>query len=268
MSSPDLGAARFADHATKLGEISGPVTTAERAGVALVLAGDVMRRTRALSNLQQSAGRALEKIDAAAARAFVDSIDVAAEKQRLEQALNDAFECMLADPDERPTWRDRALAGLAYRDRLTSVATALTLTGNDARALTEKLAQVDAGLSKKARMLVGLNGARRAERDALDATEQAGAWWFSARSQCDRLAALYTGEDTRSDAHIESCEDCRRDVKAASGASKPAHVDAESLRRREDGSASAGELMWMDSHAKSCNACKRALEALSIPLEG
>lgn len=253
----------------KLEKMSGPVTTPNGAGLALELAGDVLRRTKALHSMQQVATQTLEKVDGKAAAAFVQSIDVAAEKARLQQALNDAFECMLADPDERLMWRDRALANLAYRDRLTSIQAALVMTGNSneaVNALTEKLAQVDAGLSKKARMLVGLNEARRAELEALNAGERAAAWWFGARSRCDALASVYAGTDAR-DAHLESCEDCKRDALAAKGSHKPAHLDADSLRRREDGTATTSENAWMDAHAKSCHSCRRAIEALGVSVD-
>jgi len=159
-----------------------------------------LRRTKALHSLQQAANGVIEQVDSKAATAFVQAIDVVAEKKRLEQALNDAFECMLTDandsPGEQLTCRDRALANLAYRDRLTSIHAALVMTkATDAvKALEQKLAQLDAGLSKKARMLVGLNEARRAELDALDAGERAAAWWFASRSHCDALATIYAGE--------------------------------------------------------------------------
>ncbi len=272
MSSPDLGIGRFADHGNKLGQL-GALTSAEQVGLALALAGDVLRRTKALHSLQQTANGVIEQVDSKAATAFVQAIDVVAENKRLEQALNDAFECMLTDandsPGEQLTYRDRALANLAYRDRLTSIHAALVMTkATDAvKALEQKLAQVDAGLSKKARMLVGLNEARRAELDALDAGERAAAWWFASRSHCDALATIYAGDDARKVAHFESCEDCKRDAAAATGAHKPAHLDADSLRRKEDGSATTSENAWMDAHAKSCGACKRAIEALGVSID-
>lgn len=274
MSGPDTIGPRFAAVVRKLADVvgkdeGGPVASAfgevEAAGQVLALAGDVLRRSQAMMPHMEQAKKALAKVDAKSAAAFVAALDVATERKKLLSAMNQAFEAMI-DEDEKAL-AEPALAGLLERDRLASVLAAMTAGKLDTSALERKLGEIDQGLLGKTRMLVGLNETRRQEVNALDSGEKARAWWFSARSRCDRLRAFFSGQDVSGDAHVLGCEHCKRDVGAAAMAKKPAHVDAACLERRESGTASRAELSWMDAHAKTCGSCRRAIEALAVAVD-
>jgi hypothetical protein len=271
------------------------VTGAKEAGRVLALAGDLWRRKELLGDTTRDVVLAVDKVEAQAAQAFVAGVDAEAEHKKLGRALDDAFEAILEEGEERALYTHSAEMALAARDALASTRAALAFAlENGAGAestrlatlrtvkseLDDKLAKIDRGLVKKARCLVGINQARRRETAALDQDERATSWWWSSRANCDFLVTLYRSEDgapgaqTRLDvtskhnaAHLATCEDCQRDVEASSLAYTPQHVTASSLWRRQHGDATATEVAFMDTHAKSCKDCQRALEALSQPEE-
>jgi hypothetical protein len=274
---------RYADRRRELEEATAnKVATAEEAGRVLAMAGDLLRRTEAVGDAARDAMLAIDRIESQAVNAYVESVDAAAERAKLARGIDDAFEAMIAgddEADERVLYAESAEAALAARDALASVRAALAHGGADTGKLDEKLAAIDAGLAKQARLLVGLNGARRRELEALDPGEREAAWWFAARARCDFLVSLYRSnpERTRADAgqvtaphnaaHLAVCEDCQRDVEASSLAYTPQHLTASSLWRREHGEATASEITFMDAHAKSCKDCQRALDALAVAEE-
>jgi hypothetical protein len=270
------------------------VTGAKEAGRVLALAGDLWRRRDILGDTTRDVVLAVDKIEAQAAQAFVAGVDAEAERKKLVRALDDAFEAILEEGEERALYTHSAEMALAARDALASARAALAFAVDNDGAestrlatlrsakteLDDKLAKIDRGLVKKARCLVGINQARRRESAALDANERATAWWWSARANCDFLVTLYRSEDgapgaqTRLDvtskhnaAHLATCEDCQRDVEASSLAYTPQHVTASSLWRRQHGEATQSEVAFMDTHAKSCKDCQRALDALAQPEE-
>jgi hypothetical protein len=270
------------------------VTGAKEAGRALALAGDLWRRRELLGDTTRDVVLAVDKIEAQAAQAFVAGVDVDAEHKKLIRALDDAFEAVLEDGEDRALYTHSAEMALAARDALASARAALAFAlDNDGTESTriatlrsakteldDKLAKIDRGLVKKARCLVGINQVRRRETAALDRDERSAAWWWSARANCDFLVSLYRSEEgapgaqTRLDvtskhnaAHLATCEDCQRDVEASSLAYTPQHVTASSLWRRQHGEATQAEVAFMDTHAKSCKDCQRALDALAQPEE-
>lgn len=271
------------------------VTGAKEAGRALALAGDLWRRKELLGDTTRDVVLAVDKIEAQAAHAYVAGIDVEGEHKKLKRALDDAFEAILEDGEERALYTHSAETGLGARDALASVHAALSFAADGSinqhgggaestrlatlRAakteLGEKLAKIDRDLEKKARVLVGMNAMRRREMGTLDQGERPGAWWYSARSGCDFLLSLYqTTENERVDitqkhnaAHLATCEACQRDVEASSLAYTPQHVTASSLWRRQHNAATQPEIAFMDSHAKGCKDCQRALDALAQPEE-
>ena len=271
------------------------VTGAKEAGRVLALAGDLWRRKELLGDTTRDVVLAVDKIEAQAAQAFVAGVDADAEHKKLVRALDDAFEALLEEGEERALYTHSAEMALAARDALASARAALAFAvenGSGAEStrlatlraakseLDDKLAKIDRGLVKKARCLVGINPVRRRETAALDQAERANAWWWSARANCDFLVTLYRSEDgapgaqTRLDvtskhnaAHLATCEECQRDVEASSLAYTPQHVTASSLWRRQHGEATQAEVAFMDSHAKACKDCQRALDALAQPEE-
>jgi hypothetical protein len=272
---------RYADRRREL-EVAteNKVTTAEEAGKVLAMAGDLLRRTEAVGDQARDAALAIDRIEAQAVQAYLDGVDAAAERAKLARGMDDAFEALLAgddEADERVLYTESAEAALAARDALASVHAALSYAGIDATKLDGKLVEIDAGLVKRARLLVALNATRRKEAEALDPSARDAAWWFSARSQCDFLVSLYRQSEAAQNpgqvtkphnaAHLAVCEECQRDVEASSLAYTPHHVTASSLWRREHGQATADEIAFMDAHAKSCKDCKRALDALAVPEE-
>jgi hypothetical protein len=272
---------RYADRRRALeAATANKVTEAADAGRILAMAGDLLRRTQALGDSLRDATLAIDRCEHQAIAAYVDSIDADAERKKLARGLDEAFEAILADEseaDERVLYTESAETALAARDALASVRASLSLASLDTAKLDEKLAAIDGGLKKKARLLIGLNATRRREAEALDPAEREAAWWFSARSQCDFLLSLYqqtapdpnVGQITQphNGAHLAVCEDCQRDVEASSLAYTPQHVTASSLWRREHGQATRDEVAFMDSHAKDCKDCQRALEAIAQPEE-
>ena len=272
------------------------VTGAKEAGRVLALAGDLWRRKEILGDTTRDVVLAVDKVEAQAAQAFVASVDAEAEHEKLVRALDDAFEALLEEGEERALYTHSAEMALAARDALASTRAALAFavengagSGESTRLATlraakadleAKLAKVDRGLVKKARCLVGINQVRRRESAALDQSERTTAWWWSARANCDFLVSLYRSEEgapgaqTRLDvtskhnaAHLATCEQCQKDVEASSLAYTPQHVTASSLWRRQHGDATQAEVAFMDAHAKSCKDCQRALDALAQPEE-
>ncbi len=289
-ASPEIQK-RFAEARRELETLTqSTVTQTKDAGRVLALAGDLWRRRELLGDTTRDVVLAVDKIEAHAAQAFVAELDVAAERKKLTRALDEAFEALLEDGEERALYINSAEAALAARDALASVHSALafaaTADGTESTrqttlrtagtTLEQKLAEIDRGLAKKARVLVGLNATRRREAAALDAEERASAWWFSARSQCDFLVSVYRPTDgservdvtqKHNAAHLAVCEECQRDVEASSFAYTPKHVTASSLWRRQHDEATPSEIKFMDSHSKECRECQRALDALAQPEE-
>jgi len=269
------GAARFSQCLRLLGEATkSPVTTPAQAGLALSLAGDVLRRTQALGDSSQAVSDALERIQPEAIAAWVDALDASAERTKLSRGMDEAFDALLEEGDDRELYMQSAENALFARDSLASAHRAMELKGVSTAALDKKLGAIDAGLAKNARLLVGLNTARRMHLAAIDCEDRDAAWWFSARVGCDFLAGLYRGEgesgvitQKHDAAHLAVCEACQRDVEASSLAYAPKHIAASSLFRRENGVATAAEIAWMDGHAQECAACKRALEASTVSEE-
>ena len=269
------GAARFAECLRLLSEATrSPVTAPAQVGRVLALAGDALRRTQALDDASQKVGEALEKVAPEAIAAWVDALDPSAERGKLQRGMDEAFEAILEEGDERVLFVQSAENALFERDALASAQRAMAFKGVSTAALDQKLAAIDAGLVEKARLLVGLNEARRMHLAAIDSDDRDAAWWFSARVGCDFLAGLYRGEgesgvitQKHDAAHLAVCEACQRDVEAASLGYAPKHIAASSLWRREAGEATAAEIAWMDEHARQCAACKRALDASALAEE-
>ena len=127
---PDLDgdvSPRFAERRRELeSATTNKVTTAADAGRVLALAGDLLRRTEALARpfwetrawMWKSHSR---KSRPQAAEAFVESIDEKAEHDKLARGLEDAFEAILEEGEERVLYMNSAENALTARDALASV---------------------------------------------------------------------------------------------------------------------------------------------------
>ncbi len=127
-----------------------------------------------------------------------------------------------------------------------------------------RVRSADRALRAKARWFVGLNRARRAERDCLDSALRAQSWWYSDRSDCDALGAFLAG--TQPDgSHLRTCPECARDVEIAEKAGTPRtrHLTPDELWNYDLGLLSSGERAVAERHAQGCAECAKALRALA-----
>lgn len=269
MSGPDPTNVRFDQHRTALRAVAGTsIVDPDGAGAVLAMAGDLLRRSacRASGNdASKEIEPALAAVDRNAALAYVAALDAKSLRGTLLSAFEDAFEAMLADTaEERSLFTEGALVALGTRDRLASLRTALAWAEIDTTALDAKLAVIDEGLRERARMLAALNPRRRDEQSLLDEDARGEAFWFGARSGCDALLAIYTNRPLSQgdEAHVAGCEACQRDAKAVGYAVRPAHVSGATLRRIEDGAATAAEVRFVEHHARGCKACAVAVETV------
>jgi hypothetical protein len=246
----------------------------KKVGEVLEAFGAVHRRSTSLGVDPASFAQPLRRLDSAAVSAWVEAIDVEGCEKRLRRAADEAIEAALPEmPNEGPTWAEWALQGLAERDELESAWVALeelermgVMDTSSARGrLGERLRRMDRNVRAKARWFVGLNRARRAERDLLAPKYRERAWWYVARVDCDELLRTLGGELDAS-GHLEGCDECRRDLESTSAAvsrRRTRHLGEEELWKYDLGLLSAGERAAVEQHARACVECGRAVRALS-----
>lgn len=235
-------------YATRREDMRVAIAAGDVAG-ALVAAGDVLRRSVALAIDRAEIEASLAGLERAKLTEYVRSIDAEKARARLERGLEEAFEALLADePSERTMWQKEALHALRERDALESARVAVERLLGAIDELDAKIAAIDAGLAKKARCLVGLNGARAEELAELDVDAREGAWWYAARSQSDGLAEVLAGRRSPNPALATSAEDRRDLERLASIEAPPKRVDGESLWLREIGAASEERARWAERH--------------------
>lgn len=230
------------------------------------MSGNLLRRSQALESDSQTSlviDQALQKIDAASIQTFLGTMNPKTVQTRIERAYDDAFEALLADtPEERLLFVESAMEGLRERDRLASVRAALVWAEKPTTEVDAITKKVDASIAKRARMLVALNPRRRDELSLLDADAKKESHWFGSRVNCDALSAVFSGKPV-DEAHLASCEACRKDAEAAGHAVKPKHLDARALERLESEVATEAEKQFAEKHVDSCAACARAVSALA-----
>ncbi len=162
---------------TELGPVVGRVLEA---------AGDLLRRSGAVTFPEAVVDQALAAISPEGLRSWLDGTNVEEIGRRVARAADEAVEAALPDEtSDGPTWGNWAMQGLLARDRLDSALEALQRLSKsrvDAMTLHTKLAAqvgtLDSKLKKKARWLTALNPERRAEAALLKDSQRA--WWFSA----------------------------------------------------------------------------------------
>ena len=221
-------------------------------GGALIAAGDVLRRTKALGVSMQTVKDALSGLDSQKMNDWVASLDAEAIHKRLDRGLEDAFEAILADEaSERAEWVKEATKAILERDGLESARAACECKSGRHEALDAKIAAVDAGLAKKAICLVGLNDFRREELSQLDSDAQNGAWWFAARCQADALGDVIAGRKPLDPALVTDPDDRKLIQRLAVMDVPPKRVDGESLWMKEIGAASKERAKWAERHLDS-----------------
>jgi len=243
--------------------------TSSDAHAVLAAAGDLLRRG-------DERGAHVDGVDDRAVGFFLASVYPDVEARRLERAIDDAFEATLATTaEERAMFEAAALAGLAARDRLESsfaaidayletrgaLAKAARRTRDDLRAT---IARSDARLRKKVTSLVGINGARRRERDALADEHRDGAWWWSERAECDVLANVLRGEAIADEGHFAWCAECAKERELARLVDAPPqrHVSQDDLWRFDTGEISRDGARRIGRHVDACKPCRLAIDAL------
>ena len=265
-SQKDPAFDRFADHIARLKKLcdgSAKVSDPSLVGEVLTMSGNLLRRSQALKSDSKIVDEALQKIDAASIQTFLGTMNPKTVQTRVERAYDDAFEALLADtPEERLLFVESAMEGLRERDRLASVRAALVWAEQSTAEVDAITKKVDASIAKRARMLVALNPRRRDELALLDDDAKKESHWFGSRVNCDALGAVFSGKPV-DEAHLASCEACRKDAEAAGHAVKPKHLDARALERLESEVATEAEKQFAEKHVDSCAACARAVSALA-----
>lgn len=163
-------------------------------GRVLEAAGDLLRRSAAISPDWQTVDRALHRVSDVALRSWSSAVAVSELEGRLRRAASQAVEAALPDnPDEAETIAGWAMHDLVARDRLESTLVALerlaSLGRDDARLVAAHLRTVVGAVDSSCRgtvpALTSLNAYRRPEAGLLDEPERHRAWWFAARNGID-----------------------------------------------------------------------------------
>jgi hypothetical protein len=243
--------------------------TSSDAHAVLAAAGALLRRG-------DERGAHVDGVDERAVGFFLASVYPDVEARRLERAIDDAFEATIATTsEERAMFEAAAMAGLQARDRLESsfaaieayvesrgaVAKPTRRTLDDLRAA---IARSDARLRKKVTSLVGVNDARRRERDALAEEHRDEAWWWSERAECDVLARVLRGEPIADEGHFAWCAECsseRRLARLVDSASAR-HVSSDDLWRFDTGQISRDGARRIGRHTDTCASCRLAIVAM------
>ena len=243
--------------------------TSSDAHAVLAAAGDLLRRG-------DERGAHVDGVDDRAVGFFLASVYPDVEARRLERALDDAFEATIATTsEERAMFEAAALVGLSARDRLESsfaaidgylesrgaIAKATRRTLDDLRAA---IARSDARLRKKVTSLVGINDARRRERDALADEHRDGAWWWSERAECDVLANVLRGEVIADEGHFAWCRECakERELSRIVDTAPQRHLSSDDLWRFDTGEISRDGARRVGRHSDACVPCRLAVDAL------
>ena len=246
---------------------------AELAGRALEACGHLLRRAARSGVAAGSIEGVLRALPSRGVEEWARSVDVAAIEARIWRAADEAVEARLPEtPGDADTWAVWARQGLEARDALESRLVAMGVREGLGFAaempVRERLAAAlrakDRALASTTRRLVGLNGWRRAMRDALDPEHRERAWWFTARADCDDLLGVLAGEEPATE-HVERCDECQRDLARARVADLPRtrHLSEDDLWNYDLGLLSPGERAYAERHARTCVWCGQALAALA-----
>ncbi len=253
------------------------LATQASVGGTLEVAGSVLRRAERMGTAgTDDVEAALRRLSRGQIEEWLRAQKPAGLQTTLLRAAEEAVEFALGDGgEEGELWRTSALEGLQARDRAASAARALTewerlhgaLEGDAARlkeGYLQALGTMDSALRPRARWFIPLNAQRRQERDVLNPAERTGAWWFSARAECDDLVATWTARPQSSSPHIQGCGECRADIAEAGIVDAPPrrHLSRDDLWRFDMGMMSTEERSRVDTHTAKCADCAQAVLAL------
>ncbi|XXF79563.1 hypothetical protein P2318_07345 [Myxococcaceae bacterium GXIMD 01537] len=244
------------------------------AGGVLELVGDILRRSERLGT--EGVEGALRRLSRSQVEEWLRSLKTSALQSSLLRAAEESVEYALGEGgEEGDLWRASALEGLQSRDRAASAVRALSewerlhgsLEGEPGqlkKAYLAALGKMDAALRARARWFIPLNARRRQEREVLDASERAGAWWFSARAECDDLVATWTARTQSLTPHLQACAECRADLAESGLVDAPPrrHLASDDLWRFDLGLMSEMERTRVERHTAKCADCARAVKAL------
>src|SRR5512140_487897 len=246
-------------------------TPGAKAADVLAPAGDLLRRGAAAGVDPGEVDAALKALTPSGVHEYLASFSLDEVGAQLGRAAEEALEAGLSEtPDEQEMWAASALEALGARDRAESVSVAAKRWadaaggGEEISRFSQRLAELDRRLKGKARSLTPLNGRRRAELELLDEAHRQRAWWFGARSECDGLLGMLSGQVPAGGAHLDGCPECRRDLERAKGVDAPAplHLSSEDAWRLELGQMPAAERAKFHEHAQACLDCAQILWAM------
>ncbi len=171
-------------------------------GRVLEAAGDLLRRSEAISVDPALIADVLRLLPAAGLKSWGEGVEVQDVEAKLTRAATHAVESVLPDADgDASTLVGWAMTDLMARDRLESALVALERAGRpDATSwcsrLQTQLGPVDAAGRGQVASLTALNPERRAEAQLLDARCRPRAWWLNERSgiEDDGLVKVLGGE--------------------------------------------------------------------------
>lgn len=239
----------------------------------LPAAGELVRRSAAAGVDLGEVDAALKALTPSGVHESLASLSLDEVGAQLGRAAEEALESGLSETqDEKDMWAASALEALGARDRAESAKVAAHRWaaanggGGDAEIsrFSERLAELDRRLKAKARSLTPLNGRRRAELELLDEAHRPGAWWLGARSECDGLLGMLSGQVPVGGGHLEGCPECRRDLESAKRVDAPPrlHLSSEDAWRLELGQTSEAERAKFHEHAQNCLECAQILWAM------
>lgn len=239
----------------------------------LPTAGELLRRSRAVSQDLGVVDQALSALSPAEVSKYLESLELSELSAQLSRAAEEAMEAGLAETkEEQELWAQSATDALFARDRAESVKVALErwtqlradVQRGGVELFTRRLNELDRALVSKARTMTALNGRRRAERELLDPAFRESAWWFSARSECDQLLRMLAGEVKPEGEHLAQCQECQRDLSRTRTVEQPPerHVSPDELWQFELGALSREEQRRLKAHAEECLDCAQLFWAM------
>ncbi|MFO0556226.1 MAG: hypothetical protein U0271_48060 [Polyangiaceae bacterium] len=201
------------------------------------------------------------------------AIDLGVVEAHVKRAAEEAFEAAFADsPEERALFSSSAVQALEQRDRVASMVAAASAVMQRAQqgaprgaleqvvsSTTAALAASDAKLASLTRSLTGANSDRRRERDKLDPSCRADAWWYSSRSdEGDDGLLMALGGNAVEPSSLS--QEAARDIERSSLFGSPMRTESALRRVAVGGAVDAAERAYLERRASGDPDLARALE--------